>query len=107
ARKRDLPLVGEHGVRSAGQEHLEHVAPPHEWNQDAGAHKGGGRIDVATRALAEDLLEPLKTVGGGDVSRRRWPSPQVHASNETGTWRPQWVHTQTCPRRTTDRPSPG
>jgi hypothetical protein len=62
------------------------VAAPHEWNQDAGAYEGRGRIDVATHPLAEDLLEPLETVGGCDVSRRRCPSPQVHASNETGTW---------------------
>src|SRR5207245_1408645 len=96
-RKRDLAFVGEDGVSPSGKEQLDPVAARQQRNQHAGADQRRRRVDAAPDAALEDLAQPIDAGTGG----RR----QVHASNETGTWWPQWVQTQTWPRRTTCRPS--
>src|SRR5438105_14612973 len=96
-REGDLALVSQHGVRTPREEHLDIVAARHRGNQHAGPDQRWRRVDSAPDTMPEQLAQPLEAGAGG--------GRQVHASNETGTWWPQWVHTQTWPRRVTSRPS--
>src|SRR5439155_15477725 len=95
--ERYLALVGQHRVRAASEQHLEPVSRHHERDQHAGPYQWRRRRDPSPNPPFEDLPEAFKACGGG--------SRQVHASKETGTSCPQCVHTQTCPRLTTCRPS--
>jgi hypothetical protein len=79
------------------EEHFQSVVPRYQGDQHAGTDEWRRHLDAASHALIEHLPQSLEPGAG---ARR-----QVQASNETGTWWPQWVQTQTCPRRTTCRPS--
>ena len=84
-------------VRAPREEHLDVVAARYQGNQHAGPDQRWRRVDGAPDTVLEHLAQPLEAGAGG--------GRQVHASNETGTWWPQWVQTQTWPRRVTSRPS--